>query len=408
MVSRPYDVAIIGGGIIGLATALQLTRRYPKCRTVVLEKEGRLAVHQTGHNSGVVHSGIYYRPGSHKAQLCVAGVKALVQFCQERDIPYKQCGKVIVATEDSELGSLDEIYRRGTANGVEGLEMIGPERLKELEPHAAGIKAIHVSGTGVVDFTAVAEAYADGVRSNGGEVLVGARVSEIKMSAGAMYLDTQQGTIESRYMINCAGLHADEVARMAGVEPEVRIIPFRGEYFTLTLESRHLVRALIYPVPNPSFPFLGVHFTRGVHGDVEAGPNAVLALAKEGYTKSDISLGDTLGTLSYPGFWAMAAKYWKVGVAEHLRSFSKRIFLRDLQRLVPQVRDRDLGPGGSGVRAQAVDRQGRLLDDFIIQERERAIHVLNAPSPGATSSLSIGDYIAGLASKSFDIESPRA
>ena len=408
MVSRPYDVAIIGGGIIGLATALQLTRRYPKCRTVVLEKEGRLAVHQTGHNSGVVHSGIYYRPGSHKAQLCVAGVKALVQFCQERDIPYKQCGKVIVATEDSELGSLDEIYRRGTANGVEGLEMIGPERLKELEPHAAGIKAIHVPGTGVVDFTAVAEAYADGVRSNGGEVLVGARVSEIKMSAGAMYLDTQQGTIESRYMINCAGLHADEVARMAGVEPEVRIIPFRGEYFTLTLESRHLVRALIYPVPNPSFPFLGVHFTRGVHGDVEAGPNAVLALAKEGYTKSDISLGDTLGTLSYPGFWAMAAKYWKVGVAEHLRSFSKRIFLRDLQRLVPQVRDRDLGPGGSGVRAQAVDRQGRLLDDFIIQERERAIHVLNAPSPGATSSLSIGDYIAGLASKSFDIESPRA
>ena len=408
MVSRPYDVAIIGGGIIGLATALQLTRRYPKCRTVVLEKEGRLAVHQTGHNSGVVHSGIYYRPDSHKAQLCVAGVKALVQFCQERDIPYKQCGKVIVATEDSELGSLDEIYRRGTANGVEGLEMIGPERLKELEPHAAGIKAIHVPGTGVVDFTAVAEAYADGVRSNGGEVLVGARVSEIKMSAGAMYLDTQQGTIESRYMINCAGLHADEVARMAGVEPEVRIIPFRGEYFTLTLESRHLVRALIYPVPNPSFPFLGVHFTRGVHGDVEAGPNAVLALAKEGYTKSDISLGDTLGTLSYPGFWAMAAKYWKVGVAEHLRSFSKRIFLRDLQRLVPQVRDRDLGPGGSGVRAQAVDRQGRLLDDFIIQERERAIHVLNAPSPGATSSLSIGDYIAGLASKSFDIESPRA
>lgn len=408
MVSRPYDVAIIGGGIIGLATALQLTRRYPKCRTVVLEKEGRLAVHQTGHNSGVVHSGIYYRPDSHKAQLCVAGAKALVQFCQERDIPYKQCGKVIVATEDSELGSLDEIYRRGTANGVEGLEMIGPERLKELEPHAAGIKAIHVPGTGVVDFTAVAEAYADGVRSNGGEVLVGARVSEIKMSAGAMYLDTQQGTIESRYMINCAGLHADEVARMAGVEPEVRIIPFRGEYFTLTLESRHLVRALIYPVPNPSFPFLGVHFTRGVHGDVEAGPNAVLALAKEGYTKSDISLGDTLGTLSYPGFWAMAAKYWKVGVAEHLRSFSKRIFLRDLQRLVPQVRDRDLGPGGSGVRAQAVDRQGRLLDDFIIQERERAIHVLNAPSPGATSSLSIGDYIAGLASKSFDIESPRA
>ena len=408
MVSRPYDVTIIGGGIIGLGTALQLTRRYPKCRTVVLEKEARLAAHQTGHNSGVIHSGIYYRPGSQKAQLCVAGARSLVQFCQERGIPYKQCGKVIVATEHSELDTLDEIYERGTANGVQGLEVIGPERLRELEPHSAGIGAIYVPGTGVVDFTAVAEAYAEEVRDNGGEVLMSAGVRDIKKSAGAIYLDTDRGTIQSKYLINCAGLHADTVARMAGVDPDVRIIPFRGEYYTLRPESGHLVKALIYPVPNPKFPFLGVHFTRGVNGQIEAGPNAVLAFAREGYRKSDISLADTLGALSYPGFWAMSAKYWKIGVSEHIRSFSKKIFIRDLQRLVPQVREEDLAPGGSGVRAQAVDRRGRLLDDFSIQESDGAIHVLNAPSPGATSSLSIGDYIAGLAARSFDLETSKA
>ena len=408
MTSRPYDVTIIGGGIIGLATALQLTRRYPKCRTVVLEKEARLAVHQTGHNSGVVHSGIYYRPGSQKAQFCVAGGRSLVQFCLERDIPYRQCGKVIVATDNSELDTLDEIYRRGTANGVQGLEVIGPERLRELEPHSAGIKAIYVPGTGVVDFTAVAEAYAEGVRTNGGEVLESAGVGSITKSAGVMHLDTDRGPIRSKYLINCAGLHADVVARMAGIEPDVRIIPFRGEYYTLRPESCHLVKALIYPVPNPKFPFLGVHFTRGVSGQVEAGPNAVLAFAREGYRKSDISLRDTVGALSYPGFWAMSAKYWKVGVSEHLRSFSKKMFIRDLQRLVPQVQEVDLAPGGSGVRAQAVDKRGRLLDDFSIQESKGAIHVLNAPSPGATSSLSIGEYIAGLAAKSFDLETFKA
>ena len=405
MDSRRYDVAIVGGGIIGLATALQFTRRYPRCRVAVLEKEEELAAHQTGHNSGVIHSGIYYRPGSQKAQFCVGGVGSLTRFCEENEIQYERCGKLIVAMDESELGRLNDLYDRGRANGVEGLELIGPERMKEIEPHASGIRALYGPATGIVDFKEVANAYAGKVRDNGGEVLNGAEVLRIVRSRGFITLETRRGELESKHLINCAGLYVDRIARMMGIVPEVRIIPFRGEYYTLSHGRSHLVKALIYPVPNPRFPFLGVHFTRNVHGQVEAGPNAVLALAREGYRKSDFSFRETLGTLSFPGFWAMTMKHWRTGLGEYHRSLSKGIFLRDLQRLLPEIQEADLAAGGSGVRAQAVDGKGRLLDDFSIQESEGAIHVLNAPSPGATSSLSIGEYIVGLATQSFGLDS---
>ena len=404
MSSSSYDVAIVGGGIIGLATALRLTRRYPRCKVAVVEKEPELATHQTGHNSGVIHSGIYYRPGSRKAQFCVRGVASMVRFCEENGVDYQRCGKVIVATDESELGRMEDLYQRGVANGVPGLQKIGPERLGEIEPNARGVAALHAPGTGIVDFTRVAGIYADQARSAGAEIMTGRRVVGISARTGAIRLETTGGGLESRYLINCAGLHADRVARMMGIDPGVRIIPFRGEYYTIRRDRRDLVKALIYPVPNPRFPFLGVHFTRSIHGDVEAGPNAVLALAREGYTKATVSLGDTLGALAFRGFWAMALKTWKTGLGEMHRSFSKRVFLHDLQRLLPGIRAEDLAPGGSGVRAQAVDRDGRLLDDFSIHRSQGAIHVLNAPSPGATSSLAIGEHIVGLAAESFDLE----
>ena len=405
MSPQRYDLAIIGGGIIGLATACQLSLRFPGCRLAVIEKEPGLAFHQTGHNSGVIHSGIYYKPGSQKAGFCVSGVASLIRFCDENGIEYQRCGKVIVATDASEIGRLEELYRRGTANGVQGLEMIEPERLKEIEPHAAGIKALYAPGTGIVDFKAVALAYADRVRANLGDILTGREVVSIARSESQLVIETTQGDIEARNLINCAGLYADRVARMMGVKPDVRIVPFRGEYYTLRPQRRHLVNGLIYPVPNPRFPFLGVHFTRKVNGDVEAGPNAVLALAREGYRKADFNIPESLATLSYSGFWRMAGKFWKIGVAEYHRSLFKGVFVRDLQRLVPEIQGPDLEPGGSGVRAQAVDRQGRLLDDFSIHQSPGAIHVLNAPSPGATSSLSIAEHIVALAAESFDLGS---
>ena len=406
MQSPQYDVVIIGGGIIGLATAYRLTQRFPRCRTAVVEKERELALHQTGHNSGVIHSGIYYRPGSQKARFCRSGVDSLVRFCEENGIEYQRCGKVIVATDESEFGRLDDLFERGTANGVEGLETVGRERLKEIEPHASGVKGLHVPGTGIVDFRAVARTYADRAGDGGGEVLTGREVLSIRRSSGSLYVETTGGSVASKYIINCAGLHADRVARMTGIEPDVRIIPFRGEYYTLNPQRQHLVKGLIYPVPNPRFPFLGVHFTRTIHGAVEAGPNAVLALAREGYRKTDVNLSDMTDTLTYPGFWGMTAKHWRTGLGEFHRSLSRAVFLRDLQRLLPEVEDRDLAPGGSGVRAQAVDRKGRLRDDFSIQQDQGAIHVLNAPSPGATSSLAIGDHIVTLAAESFDLGTP--
>ena len=403
MESRQYDVAIIGGGILGLSTAMQLAQRHPSGRVAVVEKETALATHQTGHNSGVIHSGIYYRPGSWKSRFCVAGVQKLVQFCDENEIEYERCGKAIVATEESELGRLQDLYERGVANGVEGLEIVGPERLREIEPHTHGVKALWAPRTGIVDYVKVATAYANRFQEAGGDIFTGAPVRGIRKSSDAITIETPGGALRARHVINCAGLQADLVAEMAGEETGVRILPFRGEYYTLRPESRHLVKGLIYPVPDPRFPFLGVHYTRNIHGQVEAGPNAVLAWAREGYTKGNVKVSEVLGTIAYPGFWKMSAKHWKTGMSEMRRSYSKNIFVRDLQRLIPEIRSEDLVPGGSGVRAQAVARNGALLDDFSILAGRDAIHVLNAPSPGATSSLAIGEHIVEQAVQAFGL-----
>ncbi len=402
MESSTFDVVIIGGGIIGLSTALRLKQeQYPNLRIAVVEKDDGLANHQTGHNSGVIHSGIYYRPDSHKARFCVDGAQALLKFCDENEIEYQQCGKVIVAGHDDELGRLDTLYERGVANGVEGLEIIGPERLKEIEPHVFGIKALWAPSTGIVDYKKVAAAYANRFQEAGGDIFTGAEVHGIERHSDALTIKTNGGVLQAKHLINCAGLHADRVAEMMGETIDIRIIPFRGEYYTLAPESRRLVNGLIYPVPDPRFPFLGVHYTRNIHGQVEAGPNAVMALKREGYRKSDVDLMDSWGTLSYPGFWKMSMKFWKIGLGEMHRSYVKSVFVRDLQRLVPEIRAEDLAPGGSGVRAQAVARNGALLDDFHIIQGKEAVHVLNAPSPGATSSLAIGKYICDLAAEAF-------
>ena len=406
MERQQYDVAIAGGGIIGLSTAMHLTQRFPGLRVAVLEKESELATHQTGHNSGVIHSGIYYRPGSHKANFCVAGVQKLIDFCDENEIEYERCGKVIVATDESELGRLDNLYERGVANGVEGLEVIGPERLREIEPHAAGIKALWSPATGIADYPKVAQTYANKFAHAGGDIFTEAPVQGIQRSGDGVALETPKGTVQAKHMINCAGLYADRVAAMVEERVDVKIVPFRGEYFTLRPESHHLVSGLIYPVPDPRFPFLGVHYTRNIWGSVEAGPNAVLALSREGYRKSDVRLGESIETFTYPGFWKMTAKHWRTGLSEMRRSYSKGIFLRDLQRLLPEIREEDLAPGGSGVRAQAVDRRGALLDDFSIIRGREAVHVLNAPSPGATSSLAIGEHIVQLAAEAFGLPDP--
>ena len=402
METKEYDVVIVGGGIVGLSTAMQLkSKRFPQWRVAVVEKEAELAGHQTGHNSGVMHSGIYYRPDSQKARFCVTGLQALLRFCDENEIEYQQCGKVIIAIGEEELTRLQNLYERGTANGVPGLEMIGPERLKEIEPHAAGIQALWVPHTGIIDYRKVSQAYAGRFQDHGGDIFTGAPVRNVTRYPGGLVLETPSGALKAKHVINCAGLYADRVAEMMGERVDVRIIPFRGEYFTLRPESHHLVRGLIYPVPDPRFPFLGVHYTRTIHGQVEAGPNAVLALRREGYRKSDWNLGESWGTFSYPGFWKMSAKYWKVGLEEMRRSYSKKLFVRDLQRLLPEIQEADLAPGGAGVRAQAVSRTGALLDDFHIIQGRDAVHVLNAPSPGATSSLAIGEHIVELAAEAF-------
>ena len=404
MESQEYDIAIVGGGIIGLSTAMHLMERFPRLRVAVVEKENELAAHQTGHNSGVIHSGIYYRPGSHKARFCVAGVRKLLDFCDENEIEYEQCGKVIVATDESELGRLEGLYERGRANGVEGLELVGPERLAEIEPHASGVKALWSPRTGIVDYRKVTAVYASRFEEAGGDIFAGTAVKNIERSAGSLVLETTRGAVRARHLINCAGLYADRVAGMVEERVDVRIIPFRGEYYTLRSESHHLVSGLIYPVPDPRFPFLGVHYTRNINGSVEAGPNAVLALSREGYRKRDVDIGETWGSLSYPGFWRMTLKHWKTGLGEMHRSYRKGVFLRDLQRLLPDIREADLAPGGSGGRAQAGARDGALLDDFNIIRGREAVHVLNAPSPGATSSLAIGEYIVDLAGDAFGID----
>lgn len=401
MSSGEYDIALIGGGIVGLATAVALSERFPDVRLAVIEKESRLASHQTGHNSGVIHAGIYYKPGSYKARLCVEGARLMKAFCEANGVRYENCGKVIVATTDAERPRLMMLYERGTANGVAGLTLIEPAQLRDIEPHARAVAALHSPTTAIVDYSQVAQAMAVQLESRGVAIRTGTRVHAIRQGQ-QLTIESSVGTVTARNLINCAGLHADTVARMMGVDPDVQIIPFRGEYYTLR-RGQDVVRGLIYPVPDPAFPFLGVHFTKRIQGEVEAGPNAVLAFAREGYRLASIHAAELLETLTYRGFWAMVAKHWRTGAYEMYRSLSKRAFLRALQRLVPDLQEGDLEFGGAGVRAQAVARDGALLDDFKISETPHAIHVLNAPSPAATASLAIGRHIAELAAKSFGL-----
>ena len=390
MADTRYNVIVIGAGIVGLAVALEITRRFPRLSLLVGEKEDRVACHQSGHNSGVIHSGVYYKTGSLKARLCVAGAAEMVEFCREHDIAHNVCGKVIVATSQNELPRLEELRQRGEANGVVGLRLIGAEELKEIEPHARGLRALVVPSTAVTDYAAVCEKYAMLIAAQGGTILTSAAVTRIKRQADEIITETRRGVFCTKYLINCAGLFSDRVSRMAGDEPEVIIVPFRGEYYELVPERASLVKALIYPVPDPSFPFLGVHFTRRISGRVDAGPNAVLALQREGYRRKDLSVRDLTSTLAFPGFWRMASRHWRAGCGEFYRSFSKSAFMRALQRLIPEMRDQDLVSGGSGVRAQALRPDGRLLDDFHFLHSSRMLHVLNVPSPAATSSLGIG------------------
>ena len=387
-----YDFAVIGGGIVGLSTAWTLLRRYPGAGVVVLEKEETLARHQTGHNSGVIHSGVYYKPGSMKARFAREGGNRLVELCEEHGVAYEICGKVIVATEPEEIPRLRNIYERGIENGL-AVEKIGPEELGELEPYATGLAALKVPSTGIVDFVGVAGAFARMIADEGGELRVGTEVTGISETGDRVELRTSGESILARVLINCAGLYSDRVAALAGVETGARIVPFRGEYYDLAPKSRHLVKNLIYPVPDPSFPFLGVHFTRKVQGGVETGPNAVLGLAREGYKKTDFRARDLAEVLSYPAFWRLASRNWRTGAGEVFRSLSKKAFVRGLRRLVPQVEEDDLVPVEAGVRAQALMKDGTLADDFLIVEGDRSVHVLNAPSPAATACIPIGEAI---------------
>jgi L-2-hydroxyglutarate oxidase len=400
---KRYDVAVIGGGIVGAATAMALLEATPGLSLVLLEKEARLAAHQTGHNSGVIHSGLYYRPGSLKAQNCTDGREALYAFCAEHAVPHERCGKVVVATREEELPQLAELERRGRQNGLAGLRRLDAAQLREFEPQVAGIAGLHVPQTGIVDYVAVTEAYAGVVRRRGGEIRTSSRVVSIRRTPDGFRLGTSRGEVTSRFIVNCAGLQCDRIARLAGSDPQIRIVPFRGEYYELAEARRSLVRNLIYPVPDPAFPFLGVHFTRMIDGRVEAGPNAVLAFKREGYHRLSFSLHDTLETFAFGGFWWLAGRYWLTGLQEYYRSFSKGAFVRDLQRLIPTLREEDVVRGGAGVRAQAVDPAGKLLDDFRIIEGEGMIHVLNAPSPAATASIAIGRTVAGKARENFGL-----
>jgi (S)-2-hydroxyglutarate dehydrogenase len=400
---RSYDVVVIGAGILGLAVSRELLSRYPRLRLAVLDKEPSVGQHQTGHNSGVLHSGIYYAPGSLKARLCVEGQRELYAYCEQKGIPTDRCGKVIVASNESELPRLENLLERGKANGVEGLEMIGPERLREIEPHCVGVRALFSPNTGIVDFSRVTRAYAADVMECGGDVLPGYGVERISDRPGRVVLHTSAGEVEAQHVVACAGLHADRVARLTGGPPDPRIVPFRGDYWVLRPDRRDLARNLIYPVPDPSFPFLGVHFTRRLDdGSVWLGPNAVLAFAREGYRRLDVRPRDLAEALAYRGFQRLAAKFWQTGMQEMVRDFSKEAFLKSLQVYVPELTLSDLLPGPSGVRAQALAADGSLVDDFVFNTQgRRIVHVRNAPSPGATSSLAIGRMIADTASEAF-------
>jgi (S)-2-hydroxyglutarate dehydrogenase len=388
-----YDSIVIGGGIVGLSTAMALLHADPDLRIAVLEKENTWSCHQTGRNSGVIHSGIYYQPGSLKAQLCRAGARSMVAFCQEHGIAHDVCGKVIVATEQQELPFLENIYQRGLANGIEVAKLTAAQ-VKEIEPHVNCLAGVRVFATGIVDYQQVAQKYADSIELLGGDLHLNTKVEKIVEIADGSRIETNNGIFETRYLINCAGLHSDRIANLSRVTPPAKIVPFRGEYYELLPQKKYLVKHLIYPVPNPNFPFLGVHFTRTIDGGIHAGPNAVLSFKREGYNKTDFDIRDFAEVMTYPGFWRLAFKHADAGMQEMIRSFSKAAFVHSLQKLIPEVRAEDLVPSNAGVRAQALLNDGRLVDDFSIVKNQNSIHVCNAPSPAATSSLEIGKVIA--------------
>ncbi|MCL5030175.1 MAG: L-2-hydroxyglutarate oxidase [Bacteroidetes bacterium] len=390
---KVFDVAIIGGGIVGTSTALNLLK-LKKLSLVVLEAEDKLAAHQTGNNSGVIHSGLYYKPGSLKAINCVTGREMMYKFCEENNIRHEHCGKIVVATNKNEIPALEELERRGKANDLKGMKRLSKEEIKEYEPHASGIDGLLVPETGIVDYTQVTETYGKIINQSGGEIKTKSKFISFKKDGTDLILETTGGEVRAKFLVNCGGLQSDRVARVCGVDPKLQIVPFRGEYYKLKKEKEYLVKNLIYPVPDPNFPFLGVHFTRMIEGGIEAGPNAVLAFKREGYTHQDFSIRDVSQMFFYSGFWKMASKYYKMGMGEFYRSFSKAAFVKALQKLIPEISSDDIEPAGAGVRAQALESNGKLVDDFRIVEADKMIHVLNAPSPAATASLSIGKTIA--------------
>ena len=395
-----YDIVIIGGGIVGVATAMALSKRR-NIKLCILEAEEKLAAHQTGNNSGVIHSGLYYKPGSLKARNCVEGRQKLYEFCQKHEIDHEQCGKIVVATQTEEIPALDELERKGLANGLIGLKRLSRTQIKEYEPHVTGIGGLLVPETGIVDFEQVTNKFAELVMDAGHEIKLNTAFKNVSLQRDNMVIETSKGEIQTKNLINCAGLQSDRIARSCGMNPGLRIIPFRGEYYELKPEKHYLINNLVYPVPDPEFPFLGVHFTRMIHGGVEAGPNAVLAFKREGYKKTSFSLKDTIEIFGYKGFLVLIAKYMKMGMGEFYRSFSKAAFVKALQRLLPEIQSQDIIPGGAGIRAQALEKNGNLVDDFRIVQNERMIHVLNAPSPAATASISIGEKIAIMAEEQF-------
>lgn len=390
---KMYDVAIVGGGIVGLATAWQLLQQRPEISVLVIEKEKELASHQTGHNSGVIHSGIYYQPGSLRAINCREGKRALEKFCLEYKIPFDRCGKVIVATKESDLPALEKVYQRGIANDI-SCEKIGKDRLAQLEPQVSGVAAIHVPETGIIDYRLVAKKLAELIQSQGADIRCQTRLTGLRKETASQILLTSQGEYATRLIVTCAGLYSDRVAKLCGASVQTKIIPFRGEYYELKPKARHLCRNLIYPVPNPQFPFLGVHFTRMIGGGIECGPNAVLAFSREGYSKSQINCKDLFDSVTFAGFRKLSWKYWQMGMGEMWRSVSKNAFVKDLQKMIPEITAHDLVPAPAGVRAQAVSPEGEIVDDFLIESNDRAVHVLNAPSPAATASLNIGKTVA--------------
>jgi L-2-hydroxyglutarate oxidase len=399
--AKTYDIAIIGGGIVGTAAGMSL-QKDEKLSVILIEAENKFAPHQTGNNSGVIHSGLYYKPGSLKAKNCIEGRKLMYKFCEEYNILHERCGKIVVAIHDHEIPILHELEKRGIENGLIGLKRISKEEIKEYEPHADGILGLYVPETGIVDYSRVTEKYVEIIQGYGGKVLTSTKFLNLVSKNGEMILETNQGEIKTRILVNCAGLQSDRVALKCGIKPNLQIIPFRGEYFNLVKEKEQLINHLIYPVPDPKFPFLGVHFTRMIKGGVEAGPNAVLAFKREGYKKFDFSIEDVLQMIFYRGFWQMAAKHYKMGIKEFYRSFNKNEFVSALQKLIPEIKGADIYPGGAGVRAQALEPDGKLVDDFRIIEAENMVHVLNAPSPAATASISIGNIISGLAKKRYN------